>query len=66
MEKWAAEAENSGVIFTKLDIDANGDVADAEGISAVPTFRFYKKSKVTPLLSFCLISGLDDRCFPHA
>lgn len=37
--------EFAGVSFLKVDVDELPDVASAEGISAMPTFRFYKDGK---------------------
>ena len=38
----ALAAENTGVIFVKIDVDQAADAASAAGISAMPTFQFFK------------------------
>ncbi|XP_071954358.1 thioredoxin-like [Antedon mediterranea] len=35
-------AEFTTVLFLKVDVDENSDTAEAEEISAMPTFKFYK------------------------
>lgn len=32
----------TNIQFVKVDVDENDEVASAEGISAMPTFKFYK------------------------
>ncbi|KAK3090671.1 hypothetical protein FSP39_013585 [Pinctada imbricata] len=34
--------EYSNVIFLKVDVDEASEIAEAEGISAMPTFKLYK------------------------
>ena len=34
--------EHRGVVFKKVDVDANSETAQACGISAMPTFQFYR------------------------
>ena len=34
--------ENPQVNFCKVDVDANAEAAEAAGIQAMPTFKFYK------------------------
>lgn len=34
-----------GIAFVKLDVDENWEIANAEGITSVPTFKFYKNAK---------------------
>ena len=38
--------ENAGIKFFKVDVDKNADAAEAEGITAMPTFKFYHGGKV--------------------
>ncbi|XP_059167084.1 uncharacterized protein LOC131949283 isoform X2 [Physella acuta] len=43
LAKWAEEYDD--VTFIKIDVDENEDTAEACGISAMPTFHFYKNGK---------------------
>jgi len=43
-EKLAEEYPD--IKFFKVDVDKNGEVSELEGISAMPTFKFYKDGKV--------------------
>jgi thiol-disulfide isomerase/thioredoxin len=36
------QEEFPGVVFTKIDVDANSEAAEQCGIQAMPTFQFYK------------------------
>merc|ERR1712141_207280 len=41
-EAFAEHGDFKGVIaFIKVDVDENGETAEAQGISAMPTFKFY-------------------------
>ncbi|XP_022321440.1 thioredoxin 1 [Crassostrea virginica] len=40
LESWEPQYPN--FVFIKVDVDENGDTAEACGISAMPTFNFYK------------------------
>jgi len=37
--------ENSHVIFVKVDVDAQGAIAQQCGVRAMPTFQFFKRGK---------------------
>jgi len=41
----AMSKEFTSVQFYKVDVDENSDTSEAEGISAMPTFKCYKKGK---------------------
>jgi len=41
----ALAKENPDVLFVKVDVDEQGEVAEACQISAMPTFGFYKNGK---------------------
>jgi len=41
------EPEFAALIFVKIDVDANAEVAGDAGISAMPTFQVYKGGKKT-------------------
>nr|ACU83228.1 thioredoxin A [Ruditapes philippinarum] len=41
----AMESEFPSIKFAKVDVDENEDVAQEQGISAMPTFKFYKNKK---------------------
>ncbi len=42
----AASEENPGIVFGKVDIDANQDLASAAGIQAVPTLMIAKQGQI--------------------
>jgi thioredoxin 1 len=44
-EALAHEADNSTVVFAKVDVDDAEDVAADQKIQAMPTFKFYKGGK---------------------
>ena len=33
---------STGITFIKVDVDENSETAEAQGISAMPTFKFFK------------------------
>ncbi len=41
-----SEAHGKDVRFAKVDIDAQGSIAESSGISVVPTFHFFESGKV--------------------
>lgn len=42
----AASEENPDIVFSKVDIDANQDLASAAGIQAVPTLMIAKQGQI--------------------
>ena len=44
-EKLAAGAKDSNT-FLKVDVDDEAEIAQAAGISAMPTFQFYKSGQM--------------------
>ena len=44
-EAASEKAENAGVVFAKVDIDANQELASAAGIQAVPTLMVFKQGQ---------------------
>ena len=41
----SANADYKTIKFIKVDIDANSETAESQGISAMPTFKFFKKGE---------------------
>lgn len=41
----SGEPEFASLIFVKVDVDQNAEVAGDAGISAMPTFQVYKEGK---------------------
>ena len=57
----AASEANPDIVFAKVDIDQNQDLAAAAGISAVPTLMIAKKGKIVFKQAGALrASDLDD------
>ena len=44
-EAASEKVENAGVVFAKVDIDANHELASAAGIQAVPTLMVFKQGQ---------------------
>ncbi len=44
-EAASEKPENAGVVFAKVDIDANQELATAAGIQAVPTLMIFKQGQ---------------------
>ncbi|XP_052774702.1 thioredoxin-like [Mya arenaria] len=42
--------EHADVDFYKVDVDANADTSESQGISCMPTFKLYKNGEVVDTL----------------
>jgi thioredoxin 1 len=53
MPKVHKMAEDFGdeVAFIKVDVDENEDIAESEGVQAMPTFKLYKKGEQIETMS---------------
>lgn len=63
-EKMAGEYPE--VVFVKVDVDKNAEVASLEGIQAMPTFKFYMNKKEVDMMSGANLSGLQELVKKHA
>ncbi|XP_045157640.1 thioredoxin-like [Mercenaria mercenaria] len=61
----AFSTEYTNIIFIKVDVDENDEVAQAEGISAMPTFKFYKNGKQVDELVGASEAKLKEMCEKH-
>mmetsp|Transcript_36904 Transcript_36904/g.44097 ORF Transcript_36904/g.44097 Transcript_36904/m.44097 type:complete len:106 (+) Transcript_36904:76-393(+) len=43
--------ENPEALFIKVDVDEGGDIASEQGISAMPTFQFWKNGELVHTFS---------------
>lgn len=44
-KEWAAEKTYEKILFVKVDVDESSEISEAEGISAMPTFKYFKGGK---------------------
>jgi thioredoxin len=52
--------EHPNVIFIKVDVDKCKDVARAQGISAMPTFKFFKNETLYHMFRGASVKQLED------
>lgn len=57
----AMSNEFSNAIFVKVDVDAQSEIAQMCGISAMPTFQFFKDGKKVGELTGADISALKEK-----
>ena len=53
--------DNSNVIFVKVDVDAQDKIAQKCGISAMPTFQFFKDGKKVDEMQGADVNGLKSK-----
>lgn len=44
-KKLAEDPNYAHIVFAKVDVDVNGETAEACGINCMPTFQFFHKTK---------------------
>lgn len=54
------------VKFYKIDVDAASDIATRAGISAMPTFHFYKNGKLLDTVVGARLSAIKDKLERYA
>ena len=54
--------EYKGITFCKVDVDNNGEAAQAAGISCMPTFKVYKNGTEVDKLEGASEQGIKDMC----
>ena len=57
-EGHATSGEYANVKFFKVDVDENAEAAQAAGIQAMPTFKFYKGGAVVDEMKGADVEGL--------
>jgi len=57
--------ENPDCVFIKVDVDENEDTAQACGISAMPTFHFYKNNNKVDEMMGANLDGLKSMVVKH-
>eukprot|EP00578_Thalassiosira_sp_NH16_P003601 CAMPEP_0181134454 /NCGR_PEP_ID=MMETSP1071-20121207/32097_1 /TAXON_ID=35127 /ORGANISM="Thalassiosira sp., Strain NH16" /LENGTH=105 /DNA_ID=CAMNT_0023220975 /DNA_START=185 /DNA_END=502 /DNA_ORIENTATION=+ len=53
--------EHTSVIFVKVDVDAQSDIAQKCGIRAMPTFQFFKGGKKVDEMQGANVAGLKQK-----
>ena len=55
------QADYPNIKFFKVDVDENGETAAEEGISAMPTFRFYNAGKLHSFMTGAAEGALKEK-----
>lgn len=57
--------QHKEVAFYKVDVDENADAAEAENVSAMPTFKFFKGGKLVDEVVGANLKDLTDKVAKH-
>lgn len=65
-ERLSSQNKSLAIVFAKVDVDVCKDVAQACGISAMPTFQFYKKNVKVDEIRGADVQGLTSKIQYHS